>query len=120
MYKLLVVENEQPLRSWYEEELKEEGYNVTGVPDVKGALERVRREMFHLVILDVKMPGMSGLELLEKMLGEERRIPVIINTAYPRYKNDFMSWAAEAFVVKSSNLSELKGTIREVLARHYG
>ncbi len=118
MYKLLLVENEEPLRNWYEEELGEEGYNVTSVSNAEDALSKIK-EGFDIVILDIKMPGMNGLELLKKMLGEQRKIPVIINTAYSRYKNNFMSWAAEAYVVKSSNLDELKNSIREVLAKYY-
>lgn len=119
MYRILVVENEEPLREWYEEELQEEGYEVVGVSGAREALTIIREESFHLVVLDIRMPGMDGLELLGKTLGEQRRVPVIINTAYPRYKNNFMSWAAEAFVIKSSNLNELKDTIREVLSKHY-
>ncbi|MBE0478522.1 response regulator [Candidatus Aerophobetes bacterium] len=119
MYELLVVENEESLRKLYQEELEEEGYGVVCVSSAKEALDKIREGHFHLVVLDIKMPGMDGLELLGKMLGEERKIPVIINSAYPRYKSDFMSWAAEAFIVKSSNLGELKDTIKKVLTKYY-
>jgi len=117
--KVLVVENEEPLRKLYREELEEEGYDVVSVPSAEEALDRIKEEAFHLVILDIKMPGMNGLEFLAKMLGEQGKIPVIINTAYSRYREDFMSWAAEAFVVKSSSLDELKNTIRGVVAKYY-
>lgn len=119
MYHLLVVENEDPLREWYEQELREEGYEITAVSNGQDALQKLEETAFDAIILDIKMPGMDGLEFLEKVLGEKRETPVIINTAYPRYKHNFMSWAAEAYVVKSSKLDELKRTIREVLEKYY-
>jgi len=61
------------------------------------------------------MPAMDGLEALGRILGLKKDIPVILNTAYSNYKDDFMSWAADAYVVKSSDLTQLKTTIREVL-----
>lgn len=119
MYRLLLVENEDSLRNWYEEELQEEGYHVTAVSSAQDALSKIKDLSFDAVILDIKMPGMDGLEFLEKMLGEQRKIPVIINTAYPRYRNNFMSWAAEAYVIKSSNLDDLKAAIRKVLEKQH-
>ena len=47
----------------------------------------------------------------------ETTAPVILNTAYTNYKDNFMTWSADAYVVKSSDLSELKSTIADVLAR---
>jgi response regulator RpfG family c-di-GMP phosphodiesterase len=51
------------------------------------------------------------------MLGKDRKIPVIINTAYSYYQENFMTWGAEAYVIKSSNLTELKQKIQEVLEK---
>lgn len=119
MYKLLIVEDKQSLREWYTEELEKEGYSVTSVANAKEALNSIGKGQIDLVILDIKMPGMDGLELLGKMLGEQIKVPLIINTAYPQYKNNFMSWAAEAYIVKSSDLSELKETIQKVLRKFY-
>lgn len=120
MFRLLLIENEESLREWYSEELREEGYEVIPVANAQDAFAKIKEENFHLAIVDIKMPGMDGLELLSRIISEKKRIPVIINTAYPRYKDDFMSWAADAYVVKSSDLSELKDAVRKVLARYYG
>ena len=119
MFKLLVVEDKKSLQEWYREELEKEGYSVATAANAKEALNRLRDEPTDLVVMDIKMPGMNGLELLGKALGEKIKIPVIINTAYPHYKNNFMSWAAEAYIVKSSDFSELKDTIRKVLRKFY-
>ena len=61
------------------------------------------------------MPVMDGIEALTAMLGKDRQAPVILNTAYPQYKENFMTWGADAYVLKSSDLTELKQKIRAVL-----
>jgi DNA-binding NarL/FixJ family response regulator len=63
------------------------------------------------------MPVMDGIETLTAMLGKDRQLPVIVilNTAYPQYRE--MTWGAEAYIIKSSDLSELKRKIREVLEK---
>ncbi|MDP6433176.1 MAG: response regulator, partial [Candidatus Scalindua sp.] len=58
-----------------------------------------------------------GIEAMGRILGKKKEIPVIINTAYSNYKDSFMSWAADAYIVKTSDLSELKEKIKEVLAK---
>jgi two-component system response regulator (stage 0 sporulation protein F) len=58
---------------------------------------------------------MDGLEALPRILGLKQHVKVIINSAYAQYKESFMSWAADAYVVKSSDLSELKQKIKELL-----
>ena len=70
-----------------------------------------------LIILDVVMPVMDGMETLGQIMGKKRNIPIIIHTSYPGYREDFMSWAADAYVSKSSDLRELKQTIRDLLKK---
>ena len=67
--------------------------------------------------MDIRMPVMDGIETLTAMLGKDRQVSVILNTAFPQYKENFMTWGAEAYVLKSSDLTELKQKIREVLDR---
>ncbi len=70
-----------------------------------------------MVIMDIGMRGMDGIEILAAMLGKNRQVPVILNTAFPQYRENFMTWGAEAYVLKSSDLTELKQNIREILNR---
>ena len=83
----------------------------------KEALEKFGKEKPDLVVMDIRMPVMDGIEALTVMLGKNRQIPVILNTAYPQYRENFMTWGAEAYVIKSSDLTELKQKIREVLEK---
>jgi CheY-like chemotaxis protein len=115
MYTILVVEDEESQRILYNEELSEMGYDVILASNGEEALLKARETRPDLVILDIMMPGMSGLETLREMLNEDPRIPVIINTAYSHYKDNFMSWAAEEYIVKSSDLSQLKEAIKRII-----
>ena len=115
--KILVVEDDQGLRLLYEEELEEEGYEVSTANNGKEAIGKLEKERPDLVVLDIVMPKMDGMEALGRIMGKHRSIPIILHTSHPGYQEDFMSWGADAFVVKSPDLKELKGKIRELLEK---
>ncbi len=115
MEKILCVDDDLSLLRLYQDELSEEGYKVILAKDGKEALAKYEKENPQVVIMDIRMPQMDGIETLTAMLGKDRQVPVILNTAYPQYKENFMTWGAEAYVIKSSDLTELKQKIREVL-----
>jgi two-component system response regulator (stage 0 sporulation protein F) len=115
--KILVVEDEEGLRLLYEEELKTEGYEVFTAQNGKEAVQRLEDVKPDLIILDIVMPVMDGMEALGRLLKKERKIPIIINTSYPGYREDFMSWAADAYVMKSSDLRELKEKVKKLLKK---
>ena len=117
MATLLIVDDETHQRMLYQEELSEEGYQIILASNGKEALEKVWEATPDLIVLDIRMPVMDGLEALGKIIGKERNIPVIIHSAYSSYKEDFMSWAADDFVVKSADLTELKRKVRELLGK---
>jgi len=113
--KILIVDDEENIRFLYDQELTDEGYQTVLAQDGKECLEKVEAESPDLIILDIRMPKMDGLEAIGKIIELNKSIPIIINTAYSTYKDDFMSWAADAYVVKSYDLDSLKSTIKEVL-----
>lgn len=116
MSTILIVEDNKNQRLLYEEELRNEGYTIVTAFDGKDALEKVQEKPPDLIVLDINMPRMDGIETIGKILSKNKQIPIIINTAYGSYKSSFMTWAADAYVVKSSDLTELKDTIKEILA----
>ncbi len=113
--KILLVEDEESLRTLYEEELTAEGYEIFSATNGKEAIRQVEEVKPDLIVLDIVMPVMDGMEALGQIMGKERTVPIIIHTSYPGYREDFMSWAADAYVSKSSDLRELKEKIRELL-----
>ena len=115
MKTILVVDDDEAIRTFLQEELEEEGYKVLIATNARDALKMVADEPLDLVILDIRMPGMDGLEALPRILGLKEGLPVIMNTAYSQYQDSFMSWAADAYVVKSSDLTELKTKIKELV-----
>lgn len=115
MKTVLVVDDEKHIRELYRSELEDEGYGVVLAASGKEALEVVEQRSPDLIVLDIQMPGMDGIETLEKLLGQDRCIPIILNTAYSHYKDDFTTWGADAYVVKSSDMSKLKAEIKRLL-----
>ncbi|MFQ5809023.1 MAG: response regulator [Armatimonadota bacterium] len=115
--KILVVEDDRHQRVLLDMELQRAGYDVVCVAGGREAVEKVTSEPIDLVVLDIGMPDMDGLEAMQKILDIERKLPVVINTAYPSFKDDFQSWSADAYVVKSGDLSELLEEIATALER---
>ena len=113
--KILVVDDEEHQRRLYAQEFEADGYEVIDAENGRVALEKAASERPDIVILDICMPGMDGIEALGRILGTDYRIPVVLNTAYGGYRESFMSWAADAYVVKSADLTELKQTVRDIL-----
>jgi len=114
MKTILVVEDEKHLQFLYSQELTAEGYNVITVKTGGEALEQVRNNPIDLAILDIKLENENGLEVLRNIMEHRRDLKVILNSAYLSYRNDFKSWSAEDYIVKSSNLDELISKVREL------
>jgi DNA-binding NtrC family response regulator len=115
--RLLVADDEKNLRELYKTELEEEGYEVVTAANAIEVLKLLEGGEYDVIVLDIKMPGMSGIDLLQKIMARDKRQPVILNTAYPSYRDNFMTWPAEAYVVKSADTTELKQAVKKVLAK---
>jgi DNA-binding response OmpR family regulator len=117
MQTILIVDDEKNLLKLYEKEFKEEGYQVITASSGMEALEKLGHFLVDLVILDLRMPGMNGVDTLKKIMESAAKPPLIINSAYSSYKDNFLTWAAEDYVVKSSDISELKSRARSILEK---
>ena len=117
MAKILIVDDEEGIRMLYSMELEDEGYEVLTLPDGKDLLKTVERERPDCIVLDIKMKEYSGLDLLQHIRKKHYDLPVILNSAYSSFKVDLKAVAADYYVVKSSDLTELKQEIRRVLEK---
>jgi two-component system, response regulator, stage 0 sporulation protein F len=113
--KILVVDDEEHIRLLFKEELEEEGYAVELAANGLEALDKVKGASYSLVVLDIKMPGMDGIQTLNEIKKLNRDQHVILCSAYGEFKQDFASWVSDAYVVKSANMQELKETIKKIL-----
>jgi CheY-like chemotaxis protein len=115
MSQILIVDDEPNLRTLYRKELEDEGYDVIEAGTAEEGLRAFEAHRPDLVVLDVRMPGMNGLEAMARILDKDRRIPIVLNTAYDSYRDDFTSWAADAYVTKGPDTSDLMKTIKRLL-----
>ncbi len=116
--RILVVEDDEKQRQLYCEELTAAGYETVEASNAHEAEELLSREKIDLVVLDINMPGVSGLELLPRIHELRPGMPVIIHTAYGSYRDDFISWLADMFIVKSPDAEGLVEAVEELLSRH--
>jgi len=117
MAAILVVDDEAGIRLLYSQELADEGYQVDTAGNIAEALEKLQGNRYDLAVLDIKLKNESGLDLLQKIVKERNDMMVILSTAFSCYKDDFSAWLADSYVVKSSDMQELKDEIGRVLAK---
>jgi DNA-binding response OmpR family regulator len=115
MKRILIVDDEENIRFLYKEELEDEGFVVDLAKNGEEALAKVDQFQPDLITLDIKMPGLNGLEVLKRIREQKRNLPIILCSAYGEYKQDLTTWASDAYVVKCADLTELKETIRRLL-----
>jgi two-component system response regulator (stage 0 sporulation protein F) len=115
MAKILVVDDEEHIRYLYSEELSEAGYEVITAESGYKLLERIEDEKPDLIVLDIKMVDYNGLDLLQDIRNRFYDLPVVLCTAYDTFKEDVKSIAADFYVIKSFDLTELKNKITMAL-----
>jgi two-component system, response regulator, stage 0 sporulation protein F len=117
MKRILLVDDDDNICLLYKTEFEADGYEVVVANDGNHALGMLEAEDFDLVILDIRMPGMDGISALEKIAVKKRDLPVLINSAYSNYKDNFLTWLAEDYIIKSADLSELKAKIKSIFEK---
>lgn len=115
MTKILIVDDEASIRMLYREEFEDEGYEVFEAEDGHKLIERIEQDNPDVIVLDIKMAAYDGLDLLQEIRQKFQDLPVIISSAYGAYKGDYKTLAADYYVVKSSDLSELKLKVKKAL-----
>jgi DNA-binding response OmpR family regulator len=114
--KILVIDDDQHIQRLYKEEFEEEGYEVVIASNGQEAIDLFNSENPDIVTLDILLPDIDGIRLLRQMKEKNPKVPIIMSTAYD-YRDDFAVWASEAYIVKSSDLDELKATIKKLVSK---
>lgn len=115
---VLIIEDDDHQRLLYRETFEDDGYAVVEARSANEGLALIRAQRPDVVVLDINMPGFDGLDTLAAIHAVDRTLPIVLNTAYAAYRDRYVSWIADAYVVKSSDVGELRDTVRGVLARH--
>ena len=115
MKKILLVDDEEGIHILYREELEELGHEVHSAMNGEEALQVLSTLKPDLVILDIQMPGMNGIDVLRQIKEQDPKLPVILSSAYQEFKQNFSSWASDDFVVKSADMRELLASVRRLL-----
>ena len=115
MKKILFIEDNENLRTLYGEIFEQEGYEVLLAANGVEGLNILEKNTVNLVVTDLRMNKMNGLEVLSCIDGEKKKIPVIIYSAYPKYMVGPVPCKPDAYITKSSNLDELKTKIKELI-----
>ena len=115
MAKILIVDDEKSIRALCAEELGEEGYEVITTGEGKEVMSMIASNRPSAVVLDIRMEDCDGLDLLQELRNAYPDLPIILNTAYDSYREDVKSVAADYYVVKSYDLSELKAKLASLL-----
>ena len=117
MKRILIADDEEALQRLYKEEFEEEGYEVllAGNGNEVLALLEGPNQLPDLIVMDIRMPGLSGIDTLRIIKEKYPQVPVILCSAYSEFKQDFSVWASDDYVVKSSDLTELKEAVKRHL-----
>lgn len=114
MISILVVDDEQSMRDFLHILLKKEGYRVQTAKNADLALEELEKQQYHLVITDIRMPGRSGLDLLNEIKEKDPELPVVMITAFasPEDAVTAMKKGAFDYISKPFNVDEIKSVIK--------
>ena len=117
MKTILVVDDEPNMRQLIAETINDAGYKVRTAGNGFEALEIIENEPIDLVILDIQMPQLDGLEAIGKIKEFKKNLPVILHTGYGEYKTrDYRTWVASAIIKKSSDFEELLEAINKIFS----
>jgi len=116
MKTILVLDDDPNQLLLYKQELRSEGYHVITARDGITAVKKVDDYLPDLIVMEIIIPNMAALESVGRILSNDRKIPIIINTALSNCNKNFMTWPADAYLIKSSNLNGLKDKIKELLS----
>ncbi|MFW5857440.1 MAG: sigma-54-dependent transcriptional regulator [Planctomycetota bacterium] len=117
--RLLVVDDDESMRTMLQIVLQRDGHEVDLAPDGPAALKRVAAAQYDLVLQDVKMPGMNGIELLQRLKEHDPRILVVLITAFSTWDTavDAMRLGAYSYIRKPFDNDEVRALVHRALAQ---
>lgn len=117
MKRILVADDEANIRLLFEAVLAEAGHEVVTVATGREAVRKILKDEYDLIILDIKMPDMNGLEVVQKLRALNKPTPVLICSAFKHLEDDYVikTGGVSAYLTKPVNLQEVKTKIGQLL-----
>ena len=117
--RILVIDDDENIRKVLTTILEDEGYTVESVGTAKKAIERTRRRFYNLVLIDIRLPDLGGVELLTRIKDTTPRMRKIIVTGYPTLQNavEAVNRGADAYVIKPFDVKKVLNAIKEELRK---
>jgi len=114
--RILVCDDEESIRLLLNETLEEQ-YDIEQAADGREAVKKITKEPYDLLIIDIKMPGTHGFEAIERIRERNKKIPIIICSAYRLMKDDIVVKTSDvaAFITKPVDLESLKAKVFELI-----
>jgi len=115
--RILIVDDDENIRKVLTAIFEDEGYTVESVDTAKKAIERTRRKFYNIVLIDIRLPDMEGIELLTKMRDTIPKMRKIIITGYPTLQNaiEAVNRGSDAYILKPFNMEKVLETMKEQL-----
>lgn len=116
--RILIADDDTRIRMVFRKRLEDNGYRVTEVADGQSAWEKLQHERYDAAILDMKMPGLHGLEVLDRLTKKNADLPVVICSAYEQLQGEFViaTYPKLRFLVKPVPMDKLVATVNELTA----
>ena len=113
--RILIVDDDENIRKVLTTILEDEGYIVEAVENGKRAIEKTKRSFYNLVLIDIRLPDIEGIELLTKMKDTVPKTRKIIITGYPTLQNaiEAVNKGADAYILKPFDMESVLQTIRD-------
>jgi two-component system NtrC family response regulator len=117
--RILIVDDDENIRKVLAMILQDEGYSVDQAETANQAIEKTKKNVYNIALIDIRLPDMEGIELLTKMRDTVPRMRKIIITGYPTLQNaiEAVNRGADAYILKPFDVSKVLATIKEQLRK---
>ncbi len=117
--RILAVDDDENIRKVIVAILEDEGYIVESVGTAKEAIEKSKKKLYNLALIDIRLPDMEGIALLTKFRETTPRMRKVIVTGYPTLQNavDAVNKGADAYIIKPFDVKKVLKTIQEQLSQ---